>query len=187
MNPLHFEFNPNSGTFVPNHQITGRLTLLAQAVVGEAGAVIDIHQEAYRYSEHFVFRLSVTGLAGKAAIALSSSLQPLEHEQFYLHVVDSVDALTIMEMLRTQLRLQSLPLLSLAGNVSPAGSARAMALIDVIRWHNAQIAYYSSERARLAQWSLDNEGDSPGSFYEECERRIEEHQHFIARIAEITC
>jgi len=191
MNPLHLKFNPNSGEFIPDQEISQRIQRLAQQVVGAVGAVIDIHQDAYRYDEHFVFRLSVMGLAGKSCVALSSTPETLEIEDFNLLVVDSVDAMTLMEELRTQLRIQSLPLLAAGmgagGGLAQTGSARALALSDVIRWHNAQITHYTNERARMAKWSQENDGDSPGAFYEECAIRIADHQHFIARIAEMSC
>lgn len=187
--PLHVEFDSNSGKRLPDASHTAILAQLARTVVAATGAAIDLEQDAYRYDTHFVFRLHVTGLAAQASVALSSTAEPLAQEPFALLVADSVDALTLMEELRTQLRLASLPLLcsrAEADSAAPAGPARALALADVIRWHRARIAHYTAERARMAEWSRDNEGDPPGTLYDDYAQRIEEHQHMIARMAELS-
>jgi hypothetical protein len=185
MQKLHIEYD-QEGSLIPDQSITKRLILLAQALIGATGAVIDVTQHAYRYDEHFVFLLVITGLKDKARVALSSSTEPLSHEDFPLLVEDAVDAIEIMQALRTQLRLQSLPLLCAASSVSPAGSARAIAVSDVIRWHEAQISHFQAERDRLAQWSKDNDGCHPGALYERCAENIELHRDIIARIAELS-
>jgi hypothetical protein len=184
MQPLHFN-DSHDGTLAPDASINARVAQLAKSILGMTGAVIDLSQDAYRYDEHFVFRLSVTGLATRACVALSSSLEPLAHEDFCLLVTDCVDALEILEALRTQLRIGSVPLLCQDNVAAPGGTARALAIADVIRWHNAQIAYFQEQRARLKQWSEDNEGDHPGSFYETCQDHIANHEHAIARMAEL--
>jgi hypothetical protein len=186
MQPLNLKFDHN-GIRVAEERVTAHLTLLAQAILEATGGVIDISQDAYRYDSHFVFRLTVTGLRYTTLVAFSNTTEPLDHEEFSVLVQDCVDALKFMEALRTQLRLQSLPLLCQASTVLPVGSARAMALSDVIRWHRSQIAHFIVEKARMKQWSEENNGQHPGNAYEEYESRIDYHNHLIARIVEISC
>jgi hypothetical protein len=186
MQPLHLK-DDHQGRITPNAEVDARIALLAKAILLQTGAVIDMSQDAYRYGEHSVIRLSVTGLSDRAIIAFSSVLEPLEHEDFSQLVVDCVDAVEMLEALRTRLRVGSVPLLCQDNPGAPAGNARALAIADVIRWHNAQIAYFRSQRARMKQWSDDNEGDPPGSFYDTCLDHIANHEHAIARMAELAC
>lgn len=185
MQPLHLK-DDHQGRITPNAEVDARITLLAKAVLLQTGAVIDMSQDAYRYDEHFVIRLSVTGLANRANIAFSSAFEPLEHEDFSQLVVDCVDAVEMLEALRTRLRVGSVPLLCQEA-AAPGGNARALAIADVIRWHNAQITYFSAKRVRMKQWSEDNDGDSPGNFYDTCLDHIADHEYAIARMAELAC
>lgn len=186
MQILHLEMDRDNNIVV-DERVKLTVRALAGQIILSAGAVIDINQDAYRYDEHFVFRNGITGLSGKVTVAVSSSTEPLNHEDFKLLVKDAVDAFEILGLLRTELRLQSLPLLCQAGTDYPAGAGRAIALSDVIRWHRAQISHFTQERARMKRWSDEHDGDHPGAAYEKYADQIEHHEFMISRIAEMTC
>lgn len=186
MESLHIAENV-SGAVTPDASVAARVALFARSIIVTTGAVIDIVADAHRYDSCFVFRLKITGVGDKATACISNSAEAVADGAFYLLAQDSVDALVLLEALRVQLRLQSISFQAVPDAANGVGSFRAVMLLDVLRLHYAEIAYLEAERSRLAQWSRDNEGDSPGSLYDECAVRIEWHKELIARLSQITC